>query len=54
MVPTYGLTHINLAVADAERSLRFYRRVFGARETYREPGVLMAQTPGYEIEIWFE
>ncbi len=27
MVRTYGLTHIGLAVGDAERSLRFYRRL---------------------------
>ncbi len=33
MVRTYGLTHINLAVRDVERSLRFYRQVFGVEES---------------------
>ncbi len=31
MVKTYGLTHISLAVRDAERSLRFYEQVFGVQ-----------------------
>lgn len=30
MVPTYGLTHLALAVSDVERSSRFYRDVFGS------------------------
>ena len=29
MVKTYGLTHLALAVKDAERALRFYAEVFG-------------------------
>jgi catechol 2,3-dioxygenase-like lactoylglutathione lyase family enzyme len=32
MVQTYGLTHINLAVRDLGRALRFYEQVFGLRE----------------------
>jgi predicted enzyme related to lactoylglutathione lyase len=28
MVPTYGLTRINLSVRDLRRSLRFYEQVF--------------------------
>jgi catechol 2,3-dioxygenase-like lactoylglutathione lyase family enzyme len=30
-VDTYGLTHIALAVADIERSFRFYQRLLGAK-----------------------
>jgi catechol 2,3-dioxygenase-like lactoylglutathione lyase family enzyme len=34
MIKTHGLSHIALAVADPERSLQFYRSVFGVREYY--------------------
>ncbi|SRR5881394_2980562 len=44
MVPTYGLTHINLAVRDTERALRFYEQVFGLREYGRGDG-LLAEDP---------
>jgi catechol 2,3-dioxygenase-like lactoylglutathione lyase family enzyme len=46
MVRTFGLTHIALAVRDVERSSRFYQRVFGAIEVYREAGFAQLQTPG--------
>ena len=39
MIKTYGLTHIALAVKDAERSFRFYHDVFGAKATYRRKDV---------------
>jgi len=45
MIRTYGLTHIGLAVHDAERSLRFYREVLGVRVLFREPGNIQVQTP---------
>jgi catechol 2,3-dioxygenase-like lactoylglutathione lyase family enzyme len=32
MVQTHGLTHVGLAVADPERSLRFYRDGFGPHD----------------------
>ena len=35
MIETRGLDHIHLHVADVERSLRFYRDVFGVTETMR-------------------
>ena len=54
MVRTYGLTHIGLAVKDAERSLRFYRDVFGAREVWRGPGSIQVTTPGSHDVIAFE
>ena len=54
MVATYGLTHIGLAVRDAERAFRFYEEVFGAKAVYREPGTIQAQTPGSHDIIAFE
>jgi catechol 2,3-dioxygenase-like lactoylglutathione lyase family enzyme len=46
MVPTFGLTHIALAVRDVERSSRFYQQVFGSVEVYRQDGFAQLQTPG--------
>ena len=43
MVQTYGLTHINLAVRDMGRALRFYEQVFGLRE-YENGSVLSIDT----------
>jgi catechol 2,3-dioxygenase-like lactoylglutathione lyase family enzyme len=46
MVQTYGLTHINLAVRDIARALRFYEQVFGLQEYGRGDGLVHAQAPG--------
>jgi catechol 2,3-dioxygenase-like lactoylglutathione lyase family enzyme len=46
MVRTFGLTHIALAVRDVDRSSRFYQKVLGAVEVYREDGFAQLQTPG--------
>ena len=46
MVRTFGLTHIALAVQDADRAFRFYQDVFGMVAVYREHGFIQAQTPG--------
>src|SRR5438876_11585265 len=54
MIKTYGLTHIGLAVRDPERAFRFYERVLGLREVYREPGSIQGQTPGSRDVIVFE
>ena len=35
MIRTRGLTHIHLIVRNMERSLHFYRTVFGMRERFR-------------------
>ena len=32
---TSGIDHVHFHVSDLERSLRFYSRVFGARESFR-------------------
>ena len=54
MVRTYGLTHIALAVRDAERSLAFYQQVIGAVPVYRDAGFIQAQTPGSRDVLVFE
>jgi len=54
MVRTYGLTHINLAVRDAQRSLRFYGQVFGVEEYGRSGGLVHAKTPGCQDVITFD
>jgi catechol 2,3-dioxygenase-like lactoylglutathione lyase family enzyme len=54
MVRTYGLTHIALAVADVERSFRFYQHVLGVVEVYRGEGFIQAQTPGTRDVLVFE
>jgi catechol 2,3-dioxygenase-like lactoylglutathione lyase family enzyme len=46
MVRTFGLTHLALAVQDAERAFAFYRDVFGMVAVYRGDGFVQAQTPG--------
>lgn len=46
MVPTFGLTHIALAVSDVARSSRFYQDVFGSVEVYRGADFAQLQTPG--------
>jgi catechol 2,3-dioxygenase-like lactoylglutathione lyase family enzyme len=46
MVKTFGLTHVALAVQDAERAFCFYNKVFGMVAVYRENGFIQAQTPG--------
>jgi catechol 2,3-dioxygenase-like lactoylglutathione lyase family enzyme len=54
VIQTYGLTHIALAVRDADKALRFYQAVFGVREIYREAGMIQVQTPGSHDVIVFE
>ncbi len=54
MIKTYGLTHIALAVADVERSLRFYSDLFGAQAYFREPGRIHVKIPGTFDIITFD
>jgi catechol 2,3-dioxygenase-like lactoylglutathione lyase family enzyme len=53
VIRTSGLSHISLAVRDAERSRAFYAHVFGAVEVYREPGRIDVQTPSRRDVIVF-
>jgi catechol 2,3-dioxygenase-like lactoylglutathione lyase family enzyme len=47
MIRTRGLYHIHLVVRDLERSLRFYRDVFGMEEQFRAgPKMVFLRTPG--------
>ncbi len=42
-----GMTHLHLVVQDLERSVRFYREVFGLEEVLRhEPDMVFLRTPG--------
>jgi len=54
LIRTYGLTHLSLAVKDLERTLRFYRKVFGAKVYWREEGSAQVKTPGCHDVIAFE
>src|SRR5690348_9590897 len=46
MIKTEGLTHIQLVVSDLNRSLRFYKEVFGMEEMFRDgPDLVFLRTP---------
>ena len=53
-VPTYGLSHVALAVADPARSLRFYQAVFGVVPIFESDDFVQAQTPGTRDVLVFE
>ena len=49
MIRTQGLAHIHLVVRDLERSLAFYKDVFGMDEQFRVgPRMVFLSTPGSE------
>lgn len=50
---TYGLTHIDIAVRDPERSLAFYTAVFGMTVWRRSDDGIIATTPGARDLIQF-
>ncbi len=54
MIATHGLNHVSLSVADPERSLRFYRQLFGVREVHRDADSIQALGPGPHDVLVFE
>jgi catechol 2,3-dioxygenase-like lactoylglutathione lyase family enzyme len=54
MIKTHGLSHIALCVADPDRSLNFYRSVFGVREYFRDESTIQVLGPGPHDVIAFE
>ena len=54
MIRTHGLNHISLAVRDPERSLQFYRDVFGVEEYYRDDTSIQVKGPGEMDVLAFE
>ena len=53
MIKTLGLTHIALPVKDVKRAAAFYKKVFGAKEMYKDPEFIQLQTPGSKDIIVF-
>jgi catechol 2,3-dioxygenase len=45
VIETEGLTHLHLFVADLDRSLRFYRQVFGFEEQFRDGPTMVFLRP---------
>jgi catechol 2,3-dioxygenase-like lactoylglutathione lyase family enzyme len=47
VIDSQGLTHIHIAVSDLERSLTFYREVFGMQVRFWDgPAMVFLNTPG--------
>lgn len=51
---TYGLTHLNIAVADIERTLKFYQYVFDMKVMYHEDNMIQLTTPECNDILVFE
>jgi catechol 2,3-dioxygenase-like lactoylglutathione lyase family enzyme len=54
MIRTHGLSHIALSVLDLDRSLEFYRSVFGVREYFRSESTVQVLGPGPNDVLAFE
>jgi len=54
MVKTHGLSHVALSVVDPDRSLAFYRSVFGVREYFRSESTIQVLGPGPHDVLAFE
>ena len=53
MIPTHGLTHINLAIRELGRTLRFYEEVFGLHEYGRGDGLVHTRASGRRDIVTF-
>lgn len=53
MIRTFGLSHISLDVADPDVSLRFYERMFGVKEYFRDADSIQVLGPGETDVIAF-
>ena len=51
---TYGLSHLEIAVHDVQRTMLFYQKVFGMQVMYLEKGFLQLTTPGCHDILVFE
>jgi catechol 2,3-dioxygenase-like lactoylglutathione lyase family enzyme len=51
VIKTMGLTHIHLQVRDVERSVDFYRSVFGMEEQFREGSMVFLRTRGAQDTV---
>jgi catechol 2,3-dioxygenase-like lactoylglutathione lyase family enzyme len=50
MIPTYGLTHLQITVRDLARSRRFYQELLGMREILTGTHFVMLRTPeGHDV-----
>src|SRR5277367_4215050 len=54
MIKTHGLSHVALAVTDLDRSLAFYKSVFGVREYFRSDSTVQVLGPGQYDVLAFE
>ena len=53
-ITTYGFTHLAIAVRDIERTLLFYKQIFGVEVMYKKKNFLQVKTPGCNDIIVFE
>jgi catechol 2,3-dioxygenase-like lactoylglutathione lyase family enzyme len=54
MIETHGLSHVALSVSDPDRSLAFYKSVFGVREYFRSESTIQVLGPGQFDVLAFE
>jgi catechol 2,3-dioxygenase-like lactoylglutathione lyase family enzyme len=53
-IKTHGLSHVALSVSDPDRSLAFYKSVFGVREYFRSDSTIQVLGPGPFDVLAFE